>query len=176
MRSTFWPNRIFERQRKQKRTLSIIQVLFSCAARFGQIAFLSVKVLKIVKLASNSLQNRKTCENSALFMRSKINFCIFLKTLGFSSRKIMRSTFWPCEILAFLSVKVLKIVKLAWNSFQNGKTVRFLWKFCKTLFSCHVAARFGQIAFLSVEVLKIVKLACKFFSKQENSALSIKIV
>ena len=77
MRSTFWPNRILERQSAQNRhtglkfspkrenralLIKIVQnALFrSCAARFGQIAFLSVKVLKIVKLASNSLQNGKT--------------------------------------------------------------------------------------------------------------------
>ena len=39
--------------------------------------------------------------------------------------------------IAFLNVKVLKMVKLAWNSLQNGKTVRFSWKLYKTLFSCH---------------------------------------
>ena len=68
MRSRFWPNRIFERQSFQNRHaglkfspkrensspfLKIVQnALFrSCAALFGQIAFLSVKVFKIVKLA-----------------------------------------------------------------------------------------------------------------------------
>ena len=77
MRSTFWPNRIFECQSSQngetglkfslKRKnsavfMKIVQnaLFMSREARFGQIAFLSVKVLKIVKLASNSLQNRKT--------------------------------------------------------------------------------------------------------------------
>ena len=77
MRSTFWPNRIFERQWVQNRHtglkfsskrentalfMNIVQnALFrSCAARFGQIAFLSVKVVKIVTLASNSLQNGET--------------------------------------------------------------------------------------------------------------------
>ena len=77
MRSTFWPNRILERQSSQNRhtglkfswkrensavSIKIVQnALFrSCGARFGQIAFLSVKVLKIVELASNSLENGKT--------------------------------------------------------------------------------------------------------------------
>ena len=77
MRSTFWPNRIFERQSCHNRhtrlkfaskrensalSMKVVQnALFrSCAARFGQIAFLRVKVLKIVTLASNSIQNRKT--------------------------------------------------------------------------------------------------------------------
>ena len=77
MRSTFWPNRIFERQSSQnghtclkfspKRTnnavfMKIVQnaLLWSCEARFGQIAFLSVKGLKIVTLACNSPQNGNT--------------------------------------------------------------------------------------------------------------------
>ena len=68
MRSTFWPNRILERQSFQTRhaglkfspkrensapSMKIVQdALFrSCAARFGQIACLNVKVLKIVTLA-----------------------------------------------------------------------------------------------------------------------------
>ena len=77
MRNTFCPNRSLERQSSQNRhtglkfsskrknsalSIKILQnALFrSCAARFGQIAFASVKVLKIVTLASNSLQNGKT--------------------------------------------------------------------------------------------------------------------
>ena len=77
MHSTFWPNRILERQSSQERhaglkfspkrensapSMKIVQdALFrSCAARFGQIALLSVKVLKIVTRAWNSLANEKT--------------------------------------------------------------------------------------------------------------------
>ena len=68
MRSTFWPNRIFECQSSQNRHtglkfsskrensalfMKIVQnALFtSCEARFRQIAFLSVKIVKIVTLA-----------------------------------------------------------------------------------------------------------------------------
>ena len=68
MRSTFWPNRIYERQNSQNRHpglkfspkrensalfMKIVQndLYRSCAARFGQIAFFTVKVLKIVTLA-----------------------------------------------------------------------------------------------------------------------------
>ena len=39
--------------------------------------------------------------------------------------------------IAFVSVKVLKIVTLAWKSLQKGKKVRFLWKLYKTLFLGH---------------------------------------
>ena len=77
MQSTFLPNRICARRSCQNRHtalkfsskrensalfLKILpNVLFrSCAARFGQIPFLSVKVLKIVTRAWNSLQKGKT--------------------------------------------------------------------------------------------------------------------
>ena len=77
MRSTFWPNRIFERQSCQNRHtgltfspkrkngalfIKIVQnALFMwCAAGFAQIVFLRVKLLKIVTIVSNSLQNGKT--------------------------------------------------------------------------------------------------------------------
>ena len=77
MRRRFCPNRIFEGQTSQNRytclkfsskrensalLMKIVQnaLLRSCAARFGQIAFLRVKILKIVTLAWNSLQNGKT--------------------------------------------------------------------------------------------------------------------
>ena len=77
MRSTFWPNRICEGPSCQNRHTALKfspkrgnSALFmkivqnarfrSCAARFGQVAFWSVKVVKIVTLVINSLQNGKT--------------------------------------------------------------------------------------------------------------------
>ena len=199
MRNTFCPNRILERQSSQhrhtglefpsKRKNSALSIktlqnalLRSCAARFGQIAFLRVKVFRIVKLASNSLQNGKTVRSSYWIVQNAL----------------FRSCAGRFRQIAFWSVKVFKIVMQAWNSAENGKTVRFLWKVYKTLFSGHAehvsivtlanrytglkfpskrknsalfikilqnallrscAARFGQIAFWSVKVLKIVKLA-----------------
>ena len=137
MRSTFWPNRICERQSCQNRHaglkfspkrekksifMKIVQnrLFRSCGARFGQIAFLSVKVVKIVTLASNSPKR----ENSALFMKIVQNALFRSCVARF------------CQI-AFLSVKVVKIVMLASNSLHIVKTVRFLWKLYKTLFSGH---------------------------------------
>ena len=240
MRSTFWPNRIFESQTSKNRytclkfspkrqtsahSMKIVQnALFrSWAARFGQIAFLTGKVLRIVTLAWNLLQNGKTARfpwklyktlfsDHAQHVLGKSNFwksnfekslhlsqilartakqCAFHENCTKRSFQVMGSTFWPNRIferqsshnghtrlkfaskrengalsmkivqnalfrscaarfgqIAFLSVKVLKIVTLASNSLQNGKTVRFLWKLFKqnAIFrSC--AARFGQIAF-----------------------------
>ena len=114
MRSTFWPNRIFERQSSQNRETrpEILfktekQALFkncikrsfqSCAARFGQIA--SVKVVKIVT-GLKFLQKR---ENSALFIKIVQNAVIsghaqhVLAKSHFGASKFSKSWNWP-EIL-----------------------------------------------------------------------------
>ena len=229
MRSTFWPNRIFERQSSQNRhtglkvsseransslSMKIVQNarFRSCAARFGQITLVSIKVFKIVTLAWKARQNGKRVRflwilyktlfsGHAQHVLAKSHFWaskfsksshwpeILLRTskqfpfhenCTKRSFYVTRSTFWPnwiCERqscqnrhtglkssskrektalfmkivqnarfrscaarfgqIAFLSVKVVKIVTLAWNSLQNGKTVRFPWKLYKTRFSGH---------------------------------------
>ena len=246
MRSTFWPNRIFEHQSSQNRhtglkfsskrqnlslSMKIVQnALFrSCAARFGQIAFRRVKVVKIVTRASNSLQKGKTLHFSwklykfpfsgheqHLLAKSHFQGSNFSKSLHLSqslfktgkqcafhenctkrSFQVMRSTFWPNRIferqssqnrqtglklsskrensalsmkivqnarfrscaarfgqIAFLSIKVLKIVTLASNSFQNGKTARFPWKLYKTLFSGHAQHVLAKKHFLASKLSK----------------------
>ena len=140
MRSTFWPNRIFDRQSSQNchngleflqkwenstLTIKILQNghFRSCvqALRFGQIAFLTVKVLKILTMAWISIQNAKTVR-------------FFVKIL---QNALFRSVAARFGQIALLSVKVLKMVKLASNSLQNGKTVRFSLIVFKTLFSGH---------------------------------------
>ena len=158
----------------------------SCAARFVRIAFLGVKLLKVVTLVSNFLQNGKTAR-----FHWKLYKTFFL---GHAQHVLAKSHFWASKFSR-------SSVTLAWNSLQKGKTVRFLWKLYKTLFlgrAQHVsakshfwaskfsksshwseflyktensalfmkivesalfrscAARFGQIAFLSVKVLQIV--------------------
>ena len=183
MRSTFWPNRIFERQSSQNRhtglkfsskrencalSMEIIQIAFSwsCPARFGQTAFLSVKVLKIVKLASNSIQNEKTVPfpwnfYKTLFSRhaqhvlakshlwaSKLSQSSHLSKIlpnrensALSMEIVQNALFrsWAARFgqIASLGVIVVKFVTLASNSRQNGKTVRFSWKLYKTFFSGH---------------------------------------
>ena len=138
MRSTFWPNRISEHQISHNRhtrqklaskrensalSMKVVQnaLVRSCAARFGQIAFLGVKAVKIVTLASKFSPKR---EHSALFMKSVQN-------------ALFRSCAARFGQIAFLSVKLLTIVTRAWNLLQNGKTARFSWKVYKTLFSGH---------------------------------------
>ena len=226
MRSKFWPNHIFNRQSFENRetglkfpskrkiialSMKIVQnALFrSCAARFCQIAFLSVKVLIIVTLVSNSLQNGKTVRfpwklyktpflghaqhvsAKSHFWTSKFSKSLHLCQILFKTGKlwdfhenctkrsfqVMRSIFWPNRIfdrqsslnrhtdlkfsskrkICALSIKIvqnalfkscaarfgqiaffcLKIEKLAFNSRQNWKRLRFLWKLYKTLFSGH---------------------------------------
>ena len=135
MRSTFWPNRICERQTSQNRytcpkfsskrensalSMKIVQnALFgSCAARFGQIEFVSVKVVKIVTLASNSLQKGK-----------KVRFSWKLyKTLfsGHAQHVLAKSHFWPSKF------------SKSWNSpeilFKTGKQCAFHDNFTKRSF------------------------------------------
>ena len=203
MHSTFWPNTQFwpsessksshwpEILLKRKNSALFIKILQnaffrSVAARFGQIAFLSVKVLNIVKLAANSFQNWKTVRFSwklykTLFQvtrgtcwpnrvlerqssqnrETRLKFSSRRKNSALSMKIVQNALFMSCGArfgqIAFLSIKVLKIVTLAPNSLQNRKIVRFLCKLYKTPFFRSCAARFGQITFLSVIVLKIVK-------------------
>ena len=162
----FWPNRICEGQSCQSRHAGLSktgkQCAFlensrSCAARFGKIAFLSTKVVN----SSHWPQ--------ILFKTAKQ--CAFHENCTKRSFQVMRSTFWPNQIcerqtsqnpytcpkfsskrknsalflkivqnalfrscgagfgkVAFVRVKVVKIITLASNSLQNGKTVRFSWK------------------------------------------------
>ena len=107
MRSTFWSNRILERQSSQNRHAG----------------------LKFSLKRGNSAPSMKIVQN-ALFRSCAALF----------------------GQIAFLSVKVLKIVTFAWNSRQNGKTVHFPWKLYKTLFSGHaqhvlVKSHFGASKF-----------------------------
>ena len=229
MRSTFWLNCICERQSCQNRHTGLKSsskreksALFmkivqnarfrSCAGGFAQIVFFRVKLLKIARLVSNSLQNGKTVRFSwklyktlfsghaqhvlakSHFKASKLSKsshwpgilsktgkqCAFHKNCTKRAFQVMRSTFWPKRIfkrqscqnrhtglkfspkrensalfmkivqnalfrscaarfgqIAFLSVKVVKIVTLASNSLQNGENVRVSWKLYKTLVSGH---------------------------------------
>ena len=171
MQSTFWPNRSFDRQSSQNRHtglnfsskrensalfIKIVQnaLFWSCAARFSQIAVLTVKVLKIVAQASNCrktgkqypfLENctkrsfqvmRNTFLPNRIFERQSsqnrhtgLKFSSKRKNSALSIKNVQNALFRTCAArfcqIAVLTVKVLKIVALASNSLQNGKTVRF---------------------------------------------------
>ena len=183
MRSTFWPNRIFKGQTSKNRytclkfspkrensalSIKIVQnALFrSCAAGFGQIAFLSVKVVKIVKLASNSLYNGKTVRFSWKFYKTLFSGHaqhVLVKSHLWAS-KFSKSSRWPqilskkgtqCAFHENSTKRSFRVMRSRFwpnrifegqtsknryvlsNSRQNGKTVHFPWKFYKTLFSGH---------------------------------------
>ena len=183
MGSTFWPNRIFERRSSQNRetgpefsskrensalSTKIVQngTFRSCAVRFGQIAFLSVKVLKIDILAWNSLQKGKTVRlpwklyktlfsGHAQHVLAKshfyrqisqnryacLKFSLKRENSALSMKIVQNALFRSCAArfgqIAFLSGKVLKMITLVWNSRQNAKTARFPWKLYKTVLSGH---------------------------------------
>ena len=107
MRSTFWPNRIFERQSCQNRHtglkfsskrensalfIKIVQNAFfrSYAARFGQIAFVSVKVFKIVTLAVHSVQKGKTVRFSWKLYKRLFS--------GHAQHVLAKSHFWASKL------------------------------------------------------------------------------
>ena len=220
MRSTFWPNRIFERQSCQNRHaglqfsrssengalfMKIVEnALFSsCGARFGEIAFLGIKVFKFVTLAWNSGQNFKI-----VLFPWKLYKTLFsghaehvLAKSHFWASKSSKSSHWPqilskegkqCAFhenctnalfrscaarfgqIAFLSIKVLKIVTLASNSLQKGKTLRFSWKLYKTLFSAHASTIWPNRIFERESQNRHAGL--QFSPNSENSALFMKIV
>ena len=204
MRSTFWPNRIFEHQSSQNRhtglkffskrqnsalSMKIVQnALFrSCAARFGQIAFWSVKVVKIVTLVLNSLQNGKTVRfpwklYKTLFSGhaqhvlakshlwgSKLSKSLHLSQILFKTGK-------QCAFLENCTKRSFQVMRSTFwpnricerQSSQNRHTgLKFspkrensalFMKIVQNPFFKSCAARFGQIAFWSVKVVKIVTL------------------
>ena len=172
-------------------------LLRSWAARFHQIAFLSIKVLKIVIHTGLKFSSKR--QNSALFIKIVQNtlFRSFLgvnllkvvtlvsnslqngKTVRFQG-KLYKTLFsghaqHVFAKIAFVCVKVVKIVTLAWNSLQNGKTVRLPWKFYKTLFSGHAQHVLAKIAFVSVKVVKSVTLASYYLQKGKTVRFSWKL-
>ena len=186
MRSTFRPNRICERQSSQNRHTGlkfspkrenralfiklVHSALFrSCGTRFGQIAFVSVKVLKIVKLAQNSLQNGKTVR-----LPWKVPFYY-----NFHKKILQNALFRSCGErfgqIAFMSVKILKIVTLAWNSRQKGKTVRFSWKLNKTIFSGHAQHILGKSNFWAWKFSKSAHWP-EILAKRGKQSVFMKIV
>ena len=177
----------------------------SCAARFSP----------------NRAFDRQSSQNRGTVLK----FSSKRKNSALSMKIVQNALFSSCAArfgqIAVLTVKVLKILTLAWNSRQNGKTVRFPWKLYKTLFSAHAQhvlakSRFWAWKFSKSshwpEILAKTGKQCAFHqnctkrsfqdmrstfwpnrsfdrqssqnphigiifsSKQENSALSIKIV
>ena len=176
MRSTFWPNRIFKRQSCQNRHtglkfspkrensalfMKIVQnALFrSCAARLRQIAFLSVKVVKIVTLASNSLQNGERVRFSWKLYKTLVSGHAqhVLAKSHFRASKLSKSSQWP-QIL-----------------FKTRKQCAFHENCTKRSFQV-ISSTFWPNRILKRQSCQNRHTGRKFSPKRENSALFMKIV
>ena len=158
-KSSHWPGILFKTGKQCAFHKNVQNALFRwCAARFGQNAFLSVKVVKVVTLAWNSLLNVKTVRFSWKLYETLVSGHAqhVLAKSHFWASKLSKSSHWPEELvktwkkcafyetcttiacfrscaggfaqIAFVRVKLLEIARLVSNSLQNGKTVRFSWK------------------------------------------------
>ena len=156
MRSTFWPNQSFRNRETGLKfspklensalSMKIVQnaPFRSCAVRFGQIAFLSVKFSKSWNWPQILFKAEKQCafhENCTRRSFQVMRISSKQKNSALSKKIEQIPLFRLCVArfgqIWFLSAKVLKILKLASNFRQNWKTVRFPWKLYKTLFSGH---------------------------------------
>ena len=175
IRSTFWPNRILERQSCQNRhtglkfsskrensalSMKIVQNarFRSCAGGFAQIVFFE----------GQTSQNRYTCLK---FSSKRENSALFMKIVENARFRSCAARFGQ---IAFLNVKVFKIVTLAWNSLQHVQTVRFPWKMYQTLFSGHAQHVLAKSHFWASKLSKsshwpgILFRTCKQFAFHEN--------
>ena len=205
MRSTFWPNRIFKRQSCQYRPtglkfspkrgnsalfMKIVQnaPFRSYAARFGQMAFVSVKVVKIVTLAWKARQNGKRVRFLSKLYKTLVSGHAqhVLAKSNFWESKLSKSSHWPekvvktgkgCAFYENCTKRSFQVMRstfwpnriLERQSCQNRHTgLKFCPKrgnsavFMKIVQNARFrscAARFGEIAFLRVKVVKIVTLA-----------------
>ena len=153
MRSTFWPNRIFERLSFQNRETGL---KFSSKRKNSAVCKKIVQnpTFQVIRstFCPNLIFERQSSENRETglkFSSKRKNSALFMKIV---QNALFRSCAARFGQIAFLSVKVFKIVKLALNSFQSGKRVRFSGH-------AHFFKTEKQCAFLSVKVLKIVTLA-----------------
>ena len=95
-----------------------------------------------------SCQNRHT---GLKFSSKRENCALFMKIVQNALFRSCRERFGQ---IAFLSIKVLKFVTLAWNSGQNFKIVRLPWKLYKTLFSGHAEHVLAKSHFWASKFLK----------------------
>ena len=171
MRSTFWPNLIFERQSSQNRhagrkfspkrennapSMKIVQdALFrSCAARFGEIAYFNVLDQKIGLPDWNSREYVKT-----VAFPWKLNKTCFSGNADDVLGKSHFSTFshWP-EILS-----------------KKGKQCAFHENCTKRSFQV-MRSTFWPNRIFERQTFQNHETGLKFYFKRKNSALSIKIV
>ena len=125
MRSTFWPNRILERQSSQNRHTSLI---FSLKRENSALSMLNC-TKRTFQVMRSTLWPNRILERQSFQNRHGLQFSLKRENNALSMKIVQNALFRSCgarfDQFAFLSVKVLKIVKLASNSLQKGKTVRF---------------------------------------------------
>ena len=133
MRSTFWPNRILERQSSQNRHAGL---------KFSRKRENSAPSMKIVhnplfrSCAAAFWPNRILELQSSQNRHARLKFSPKRENSAPSMQIVQNALFRSCAAL-FGQIKVLKIVKLASNFLQSGKTVRFARKLYKTRVSGH---------------------------------------
>ena len=176
MRNTFWPNRIFQCQSCQNRHtglkfspkretcalfMKIVQnALFSsCGARFGEIAFLSIRVFKFVTLAWNSGQNFKIVRFPWKLYKTLLSGHAehVLAKSHFWASKSSKSSHWP-QILS-----------------KEGKQCAFHENCTKRSFQVMRSTCWPNCIF-EHQSSQNRHTGLKFSSKGENCALFMKIV
>ena len=141
LKSSHWPEILFKSGKQ-------CVFLWNCPKRSFQV------------MRSTFLPNRILERQSSQNRHAGLKYSPKRENSAPSMKIVQNALFRSCAALfgqiAFFRFKVLT---LAWNSRQNGKTAHFPWKLYKNAVFRSCAARFGQIAFLSVKVLKIVTRA-----------------
>ena len=176
MRSTFWPNRICERQSCQNRETGrkfsrkrensalfrkIVQnaIFRSCEARFGQILFWSVKRVKFVTLAWKALQNGKAVRFSWKLYKTLVS--------GHAQEVLPKSYFWGSNFS--------KSLHLSQIFFKTGKQCASHENCTKRSFEV-MRSTFWPNQIFKRQSSQNRLTGLKFSPKRENSALSMKIV
>ena len=174
MGSTFWPNRIFERQSSNNRHtrlkfaskreksalyMKIVQnALFRwCAARFSQIA--NVKVFKIVTLAWNSLKKRKTVRFSWKLYKTLFS--------GHAEQVLGKSHLWASKFSQSSHSPEICFRTRKQRAFHENSTKRSFQVMRSTFWPNRICERQSS---------QDRHTGLKFSSKRENSALPMKIV
>ena len=131
----------------------------SCAARFGQIAFWSVKVLKIVTRAWNSLENEKTVR-----LPWKLYWTLFS---GHAQHVLAKSHFWAAKFSKSWNWPEILVKREKRCAFQENCT--------KPAFQV-MRSTFSPNLIFERQSSQNRETGLKFSPKLENSALCKKIV
>ena len=134
-------------------------VFRSRAARFGQIAFLSAKFLKIVTLAWNSLRNGKTARFPWTLYKTLLS--------GHAEHVLAKSYFWASKFGKPWNWPQILLKTGKECAFHENCTKRSLQVMRSTFWPNRIFER---------QTSQNRYICPKFSSKRENSALSIKVV